>query len=478
MRSGVRVTKPELTELILATPADHYLVVELSADAILKSAHYPTEWAVAEHFQRFRPANRVRGLIVASRQELALPDPQGLLNECLVDLLMLVARDESGIPTTATVHLRTDTAARHKKYPFFLMPEEFSLPVPRGLHTALLLFNGTTDKSFIRETMKLAADAGYRITATEMLRTEMFTRTGAETLGKRLADAEGFDTVIFARDPGGRAIATLSRLSGKRIITREDLIVSIFEKRADGQSGKLKAAASATGRERLEHHERSHGLSRITGGVGARGPGETVQEERKRSLKVRQRLIRTALEKERGRRENQRKFRAKTNHPTVAIVGYTNAGKSTLFNALVGEKVVRESGEFFSSIDPKIRLVSLFGKKLFLLDTVGFIEGMSKGALDAFEQTFTEILNATLILQVVDPTDREWRVKKRYVDELLDACGVAVGSVEVLYSKRDLLKEHLPDGGDKCYAAQERDDIRRLKKFVFERLFGEGVTPQ
>lgn len=473
----MRLSKQALLDAILPAPQSAFVVLELAGDGIGRRTVCPTEWAVADHLARFRPSNRIVGLAVASEQALTLPDPGGFMDELLLSFLFLIARDETGVPTTATVRLRGDES-RHKTYPFFLMPEEFELPVAKGADTAILLFNGAGGRSFTRETMKLARDAGYRIAATEILRVEKLTRTGAETLGGRLAEAEGFDTVIFARDPGGRAIATLTRLSGKRIITREDLIVSIFEKRADGQSGKLKAAASATGRERLEHHERSHGLSRITGGVGARGPGETVQEERKRSLKVRQRLIRTALDKERGRRENQRKFRAKTNHPTVAIVGYTNAGKSTLFNAILGEKVVRESGEFFSSIDPKIRLVSLFGRKLFLLDTVGFIEGMSQGALDAFEQTFTEILNATLILQVVDPTDREWRSKKRYVDELLDACGVAVGAVEVLYSKRDLLKEHLPDGGEKCYAARDRDDLRRLKRFLFDRLFGEGVPPQ
>lgn len=461
-----------LLDAIFPAPPGSFVVLELARDGIARRAVCPTEWAVADHLARFRPSNRIVGLAVASDNGLALPDPGGLMDELLISFLFLISRDETGVPTTATVRLRGDDA-RRRPYPFFLMPEDFELPAPRGADTAILLFNGAGDRSFLRETMKLARDAGYRIAATEMLRAAPLTRTGAGTLGERLAAVDDADTVIFARDPGARAIAIVAQTCDKRVITREDLIVSIFEKRADGQSGKLTAAAAATGRERIRHHERSHGLSRLTGGVGARGPGETVQEERKRSLKVRARRIREALEKERGRRENQRKFRARTNHPTVAIVGYTNAGKSTLFNAIVGEKVVRGSDEFFSSIDPKIRLVSLFGRKLFLLDTVGFIEGMSQGALDAFEQTFTEILNATLILQVVDPTDREWRAKKRYVDELLDSCGVAVGSVEVLYSKRDLLTGHPPDGGDRCYAARDRDDVRRLKKFLYERVFGE-----
>jgi len=359
------------------------------------------------------------------------------------------------------------------------MPGTLPAPAP-AKGGALLLFNGPRDRSFIRETMKLARDAGLPVSATLLCRGERLTGGAVRALAARAAALEHpFDAVVFARDPGERAAALLAELTGKRVLTREDLVVSIFEKRADGHGGKLTAASSSVEREKVRRRERSHGLSRLTGGVlGARGPGETVKEERKRILKRRERRIRDELGSERERRDRQRRFRSRTAHPTVAIVGYTNAGKSTLFNALVGEKVVRAADEFFSSIDPKIRLVSLFGRKLFLLDTVGFIEGMSRGVLDAFAPTFDEIVHAALVVQVVDPTEHEWREKKRTVDRLLDSCGVAPEAVWVLYSKRDLgAAMALPgDAEVSTYAAGSRDDIRRVKRLLYERLFGERIS--
>jgi len=217
-------------------------------------------------------------------------------------------------------------------------------------------------------------------------------------------------------------------------------------------------------------------LSRITGGVlGARGPGETIKEERKRLLKRREKHIREALDKERDRRDRQRRFRSRTAYPTVAVVGYTNAGKSTLFNAIVGEQVVRSADEFFSSIDPKIRLVTLWGKKMFLLDTVGFIEGMSRGVFDAFVPTFDEIRHAALVLHIIDPTGRGWLRKKEEVEHILDRCGVSAEKVMALYSKRDLC-DPIAFAGDgiHAYAAGSREDIRRIKRLLYERLFGES----
>ena len=98
---------------------------------------------------------------------------------------------------------------------------------------------------------------------------------------------------------------------------------------------------------------------------------------------------------------------------------------------------------------------------------------MSRGVLDAFEPTFDEIIHAALVIHVVDPTVREWRAKKEEVDRLLAACEVMPERVVTLYSKRDLLNGNLPEGGDLCYAAHNREDIRRLKKFLFDRLFGD-----
>ena len=390
----MRIDKEHLLDLAVATPPDSHLLLEIGENGVVRRVPCASEWALAEYFQLFRPSNRVRGFVIILASGASLPHLHEVMDECLVNMILLVHREADGMPSAVVLYRRGDTSPRGKRYSFFLMPDEIIPVLSNGDSGALLLFNGVLEKPFIREMIKLSRDAGFSVTATLLHRSAHFLTGSLRALADRISTMEdSFETIIFASDPGDRVVASLADLTGKEVLTREDLIISIFEKRANGHAGKLTAASSAVGREKVRHRERSHGLSRLTGGVlGARGPGETVKEERKRVLKRRERRIREALEKEKERRERQRRFRLRTTYPTVAIVGYTNAGKSTLFNALIGETVVRAADEFFSSIDPKIRLVSLFGRKFFLLDTVGFIEGMSRGVLDAFEPTFDEII--------------------------------------------------------------------------------------
>ncbi len=473
----MRINKEALLKFILALPPDESLVIEICEDRMEKNVRCATAWALASYFQAFHPSNRVSAFIVSLGTGVSLPDPYALMEECLVREVAIISRDANGVPQTALFYRRGDDPAKGRRYPFFLIPDD-PFPDRCAVTGALVLFNGGHAKPFIRELLKLARDAGFPVTATLIHRSTSLARGAVSALAERIAALdEPFDTIICARDPGERAVVSLSELTGKRVLTREDIIVSLFEKRATGHSGKLTASASAIEREKVRHHERLHGLSRITGGVlGARGPGETVKEERKRLLKRREARIRKALEKERDRRDRQRQFRSRIAYPTVAIVGYTNAGKSTLFNAIVGEQVVRSANEFFSSIDPKIRLVTLWGKKVFLLDTVGFIEGMSSGVLDAFAPTFDEIRHAALVLHIVDPTEHGWRRKKEEVDRVLTLCSVSDEKVEILYSKRDLCNPMtLAGDGISAYSASDRNDIRNIKRLVYKRLFGETV---
>ena len=148
-------------------------------------------------------------------------------------------------------------------------------------------------------------------------------------------------------------------------------------------------------------------------------------------------------------------------------------GKSTLFNALLNEEATRESDRFFSSIDPKIRKFSLFGKPFFLLDTVGFISNMSKDITDAFNSTFSEIAASDLILHIIDSTENGWEAKKKFVDELLLGSGCDKKSIIPLFSKKGKIKIKRPLRKGFFYDAFDTDDITKIKKFIYEKLTEE-----
>jgi GTPase len=203
-----------------------------------------------------------------------------------------------------------------------------------------------------------------------------------------------FTILLFFKISAGE-ISAIEKLTGFEIISRDDLIITIFDNRADGTSGKLKLADAVLAKEKAQFRKKITGLSRIKGGIGLKGPGETKEEERKRILKNKEKDVRKKLKNEFSRISSQMKYRKKSNAKTVAVVGYTNAGKSTLFNHLINENVSLESSSFFSSIDPKIKKMSLFGKPLFLVDTVGFISDMTRNITDAFEPHLKKLLLPT-----------------------------------------------------------------------------------
>ena len=226
-------------------------------------------------------------------------------------------------------------------------------------------------------------------------------------------------------------------------------------------------------KEKAAFRNKITGLSRIKGGIGLKGPGETKEEERKRILKNKEKNVRKQLENEFSRLEFQHKFRKRSRIATVAVVGYTNAGKSTLFNALLNEEATKESDRFFSSIDPKIRKFSLFGKPVFLLDTVGFISNMSNDITDAFNSTFSEIAASDLILHIIDSTEKGWEERKKFVDTLLLENGCDKRSIVPLFSKKSRIKIKQPLRKGFFYDAFDADDITKIKKFIFEKLGGE-----
>jgi GTP-binding protein HflX len=156
---------------------------------------------------------------------------------------------------------------------------------------------------------------------------------------------------------------------------------------------------------------------------------------------------------------------------TVAIVGYTNAGKSTLFNSIINEAVSVESGSFFSSIDPKIKKLSLFGKPVFLVDTVGFISGMTSDITDTFKATLMEIANADMILHIIDSTSKGWEIRKKFIEETLVRNGSEKNKIFPLFSKSDKIRIKHPVKNGFFYNSFDLQDVLKIKQFIFNNLF-------
>ena len=140
----------------------------------------------------------------------------------------------------------------------------------------------------------------------------------------------------------------------------------------------------------------------------------------------------------------------------------------------MNEHATDESDRFFSSIDPKIRKLNLFGMPVFLLDTVGFISEMSEDVIDTFNPTFSEISNSELILDVVDPTEKGWERRKSFVESLLVENGSKKENIFTLFSKKDRVRIKHPAGRGFYYNAFDGEDILRVKKFIFDRLNEEN----
>ena len=200
----------------------------------------------------------------------------------------------------------------------------------------------------------------------------------------------------------------LERLLGCRVVDRTGLILDIFAQRARTAEGKLQVELA-----QLEHlltqliRGWTH-LERQKGGIGLRGPGETQLETDRRLVRRRIKLIQSRLENVRGQREQNRSARQRSAMPIVSLVGYTNAGKSTLFNSLT-ESHVLVANQLFATLDPAMRKLTLPGASpIILIDTVGFIRDLPHALVESFKSTLEETIQADLLLHVIDASNPDW----------------------------------------------------------------------
>jgi GTP-binding protein HflX len=213
------------------------------------------------------------------------------------------------------------------------------------------------------------------------------------------------ETLIFDCDLRPAQANNIARMSDLKVVDRTQLILDIFAQHADTKDGKLQVELAQMRYLLPRLGQRDDALSRLTGGIGGRGPGETKLEVGRRRARERITRLQSQLKRLGRQRKQRRSRRKRSGTPTVAIVGYTNAGKSTLLNALTGSDVLAED-KLFATLDTRSRTMRLqSGRDVIVTDTVGFIRDLPKDLFAAFRATFDETQDADLLLHVIDASD-------------------------------------------------------------------------
>ena len=303
----------------------------------------------------------------------------------------------------------------------------------------------------------------------------------AEEIAERVKELEA-DIVIFDHSLTPSQERNLERVIQCRVIDRTRLILDIFAQRARTHEGKLQVELAQLDHLASRLVGGRIGLDGQKGGIGLRGPGETQLETDRRLLRLRISQLKEKLEKVRQTQIQDRAARQKASIPTVSLVGYTNAGKSTLFNILA-ESDVYAADQLFATLDPTLRRLNWDGiGTLVLADTVGFVRNLAHALVESFKATLEETLEATLLLHVIDSSSPEKLEQIEAVEKVLKEIGTQVPILRV-YNKIDQTGEdakiiyaepHLPD---RVYvSAHASQGLDLLKQAVQECLMGQLQT--
>jgi GTP-binding protein HflX len=254
------------------------------------------------------------------------------------------------------------------------------------------------------------------------------------------------DLVLFDHDLTPTQLRNLEAALPCRVLDRTQLILDIFARHARTREGQLQVELAQLDYMLPRLSGKGKAMSQLGGGIGTRGPGETKLETDRRQIKRRIDHLKLELESVRRVRKQQRQRRESVPVPTVALVGYTNAGKSTLFNQLTGAQVL-QSSKMFATLDPKLRAIELPSRrKVLLSDTVGFIRNLPHTLVTSFRATLEEVAQAEVLLHIRDAASTYGEEQKSQVEKVLGELDcLAKPRVEVL-NKIDLLGEHERDG--------------------------------
>ena len=249
------------------------------------------------------------------------------------------------------------------------------------------------------------------------------------------------DGIICDDELTASQMRNLSEITGSKVIDRTTLILDIFAAHAKTREGKLQVEIAQQKYRYARLRGMGEALSRLGGGIGTRGPGETKLETDRRVIQRRIKILSDNIEAMKRARDTARKKRSANSVPTVAIVGYTNAGKSTLLNKLTGADVLSED-KLFATLDPTTRAALLpDGQQVLFTDTVGFINKLPHNLVDAFRSTLEEAGFADIIVHVIDAADPQSELHRRVVYDTLTELGITDKPVITVWNKADLVDE-------------------------------------
>jgi len=338
------------------------------------------------------------------------------------------------------------------------------------------------DPEDVEELTQLALSAGARPVATVTGRRErpdprFFMGSGKADEVRRVAESSEADVILVDHALSPSQERNLERHTGRRVLDRNGLILDIFAQRARSFEGKLEVELAQLKRLATRLVRGWTHLERQKGGIGLRGPGETQLETDRRLLAQRVRVLTRRLERIKQQRETGRHLRQEIPVPTVALVGYTNAGKSTLFRALTGADAY-VADQLFATLDPTVRRIRLpGGAPIVVADTVGFIRELPHELVAAFQATLTEAREASLLLHVIDASDSRREAHRAQVDAVLAEIGAGRIPQILVYNKIDRLgtEARLDRDGEACAAtvwisAARAEGIDLLQRAIAERL--------
>lgn len=289
-----------------------------------------------------------------------------------------------------------------------------------------------------------------------------------EEMAQLVEEAE-VETVIFNGELSPGQAGNLSARLGAKVIDRTQLILDIFAERARSKEGKLQVELAQLKYMLPRLTGKGTALSRLGGGIGTRGPGETKLEQDRRYIRKRIADIGRQLDAIVHHRERYRERRKRNQRFQISLVGYTNAGKSTLFNQLTDAGTFEED-RLFATLDPltrKFRLPS--GMMVLVSDTVGFIQHLPTTLIAAFRSTLEEVKEANLILHVIDASNPDFEQHEKTVLSLLNELGADKIPILTVYNKMDLVNKPFiasPETNAVTLSARDKQDVSRLKMTV------------
>ena len=334
-------------------------------------------------------------------------------------------------------------------------------------------------ESSIAELEELAKSADAEVVATVLQKRERpnpATYVGEGKLAEIKEQCEQLeaDVLIFDCELTPSQQRNIENFTDLKVVDRTELILDIFARRARSSEGKLQVELAQLNYRISRLGGQGKMLSRLGGGIGTRGPGESKLESDKRHIRRRIYALERELKEVEKRRNFMRSRRKKSGVTTCAIVGYTNAGKSTLLNALTGAGVLAQD-KLFATLDPTARALSLpDGRKIMLIDTVGFIRDIPTDLIEAFKSTLSCVKNADLILNVCDLTS-DFISQTEVTEKILKDIN-ATSPVIKVYNKCDNISDFtFCDKNGIVVSAKTGEGIENLKKAV-EKFFEDYFT--